>query len=51
MQISFKITKLKKLFFFSPQSLQDCPTTKNNMDKISIKIRGNKFEPLEHGKA
>jgi hypothetical protein len=27
------------------------PSTKYNMDKISKKIGGNKFEPLEHGKA
>jgi hypothetical protein len=47
MQISFKITKTHPP---SPKSHQDCPTTNYDMD-ISIDIQGNKFEPLEHGKA
>ena len=48
MQISFKITKTH---FLSPQSHQDCPTTKYDLDKISIEIGESKFEPLEHEKA
>jgi hypothetical protein len=48
MQISFKITKTP---FPSPKSHQDCPTTKYDLDKISIEIGENKFEPLEHEKA
>ena len=48
MQISFKITKTH---FSSPQSHQDCPTTKYNLDKILIDIGQNKFEPLDHEKA
>jgi hypothetical protein len=47
----FQDHKIEIVHFLSPQSHQDCPTTKYNMDKISVKIRENKFEPLEHEKA
>ena len=40
-----------KVIFLWPQSHQDCPTIKYDMAKISIKIRGNKFDTLRHGKA
>jgi hypothetical protein len=40
--------KIELTLFLSPHSHEDSPTTKNNMDKISIDIGGNEFEPLEH---
>jgi hypothetical protein len=51
MQISLNITKLKYFTFFHLNHIQTTLPTKYDMDKISIKIRENKFEPLKHGKA